>query len=493
MCVQTWMIVLALAVFLTAGYGTRGLNEPDEGRYANIALGFLEPGADWLEPRMSDFGHYDKPPLIYWFTAGAFRLLGQNEYAARLPSLIGAALMLAGLWWTALRLYDRTTARWAIITGGTLAHVWVLAKFLSPDMLLTGFCTMAVGAWAEARHRKGHLGFWAVSLLFWSLAWWTKATPALIPMLGLAIACWTSRDPLDARSLRPFRLLLCTVALGSPWFLTMLHRHPDLQQFFFHRELVGRVTGHADGRRGNPFYHVLLAFVVWLPWWPILLSNWWSTGRPVRKLASGNWRRVVGVEGILLITGMIVFSLLSSKLPTYILILAPWFALIAARALVAMQARTNTARFDRSLKWGLCAYAVLIAGIGLAGSNLETRLKLNSSMRPIAKRLTEEGAEMVYMDRYWPGMEFYFGRRVLYVLPKSPQQLKDDAGICRLLGSSHFLTNESWQESLSRRPGANTWLVHYRRFRQTPFETLLLNGPARKKIELGDFTLQRIQ
>jgi hypothetical protein len=34
--------------------GDRGLNEPDEGRYTNIALGMLEPGKSILDPRMSD-------------------------------------------------------------------------------------------------------------------------------------------------------------------------------------------------------------------------------------------------------------------------------------------------------------------------------------------------------------------------------------------------------------------------------------------------------
>src|SRR5262245_43392929 len=80
-----WILVLGMLAFLTVNYGGRGLNEPDEGRYANIALEFLEPGTDWLEPKMSDFSHYDKPPLLYWLTALSLKLLGQNEYAARLP------------------------------------------------------------------------------------------------------------------------------------------------------------------------------------------------------------------------------------------------------------------------------------------------------------------------------------------------------------------------------------------------------------------------
>src|SRR5207244_2430162 len=94
--VPFWLILLGVLAFLSFDYGGRGLNEPDEGRYSNIALEFLEPGADWLEPKMSDFSHYDKPPLLYWLTALSLRVLGRNEYAVRLPCLLGALLTLAG-------------------------------------------------------------------------------------------------------------------------------------------------------------------------------------------------------------------------------------------------------------------------------------------------------------------------------------------------------------------------------------------------------------
>jgi hypothetical protein len=57
------VLFIALSVLLTALYGQRGLNEPDEGRYANIAINFVDHPGSLLEPRMSGFGHYDKPLL----------------------------------------------------------------------------------------------------------------------------------------------------------------------------------------------------------------------------------------------------------------------------------------------------------------------------------------------------------------------------------------------------------------------------------------------
>ena len=108
------------SVLLGFGLGSRGLNEPDEGRYANIAMAMAAPGGDWWEPRQSGYGHYDKPPLIYWATALSFRAFGLNEWAARLPALFGAALRVGRA-----RLGGRSPARRAggLVGGAHRGHL----------------------------------------------------------------------------------------------------------------------------------------------------------------------------------------------------------------------------------------------------------------------------------------------------------------------------------------------------------------------------------
>ncbi len=47
---------------------------------------------DWVVPWFNDQSLYDKPPLIYWFQIIAYRLLRENEFAARLPSVLASSL-----------------------------------------------------------------------------------------------------------------------------------------------------------------------------------------------------------------------------------------------------------------------------------------------------------------------------------------------------------------------------------------------------------------
>ena len=80
---------IVLPLFLQLG--SRGLGEPDEGRYAEMGREMLVVG-DWMVPRLNGVPHYAKPPWIYWCVASGLRVAGLNEWGARLPSALAAAV-----------------------------------------------------------------------------------------------------------------------------------------------------------------------------------------------------------------------------------------------------------------------------------------------------------------------------------------------------------------------------------------------------------------
>jgi 4-amino-4-deoxy-L-arabinose transferase-like glycosyltransferase len=484
-------LLLALAFLLLFRLGDRGLNEPDEGRYANISLEMSEAGHSAWEPMMSDFGHYDKPPLTYWLTALAFRLLGLSETAARLVPLFGAALALIGVGWTAYRLYGPSTAWWTVLMCGTLGQFWLLARFLSPDMLLTGWTTLALAAWVEARHRHGSWIWWSLSLLAWTAAWWTKATAALIPLLGLAVGLWVRRDWAGLRALRPGWMLLGILVLGSPWYLDLMRVHPELQDFFLGREIVGRIAGHPDGRKAPIYFHLLLTLGAWLPWWPVLLVALFRRWRQAAAPRRVGWREWP-LELWIVLSGLIVFTCVSSKLPTYTLPYAPWAALFCARAWQGLALEGWFSRQPKARISAALAFAALYVGVTFVEPLIESRLGRNSSVRELGAFLRREKADLVFCDRYWPGLEFYFGERVHYLVPRAPQQLRGDSGYCVALGGPHFLSPTNWLTTLSRHPSP-VWLVSLRDNPQSPLWNALGQGTLTATNRLGDFTIVRFE
>ncbi len=489
---QWALLLLALAFLLLFRLGDRGLNEPDEGRYANIALEMLEPEHSIWEPRMSDFGHYDKPPLTYWLTALSFQVLGVRESAARLTPLLGAVLALVGVGWTAFRLYGSRIAWWTVLMCGTLGQFWLLARFLSPDMLLTGWTTLAIAAWAEARQRNGSWLWWGLSLLAWAAAWWTKATAALIPLLGLAVALLIRRDREGLRALRPGRMLLGILVLGSPWYLDLMRIHPELKDFFLGREVVGRIAGHPDGRRAPIFFHLLVTLGGWLPWWPVMLLalfRRWRAQAPKPRVALRQWP----LELWIVLTGLAVFTGISSKLATYTLPYAPWAALFCARGweLLAREGRFSALPNTR-LKTALVSAVVYVAVL-FVEPRIESRLGRNSSVRELGAFLRAEKAEKVFCDRYWPGLEFYFGEQVQYLVPRAPQQRSTDEGISPALGEPHFLSDTNWLPSLARITAGGVWLVSLKGNPQSPLWAALDLGTLTASNRIGDFAVVRFE
>ena len=80
-----------LSGWLFLGNLTYPLFEPDESRYAQVALEMLQSG-DFVVPRLLGEPFLHKPPLLYWATAASLRVFGPCEFGARFPLALAAIL-----------------------------------------------------------------------------------------------------------------------------------------------------------------------------------------------------------------------------------------------------------------------------------------------------------------------------------------------------------------------------------------------------------------
>ena len=80
------VMLVAAAVYLV-GNGSVALWDRDEPRNAQTSRQMLRSG-NWAVPYLYDEPRTAKPPLAFWLQASAMRVLGENSFAARLPSAV---------------------------------------------------------------------------------------------------------------------------------------------------------------------------------------------------------------------------------------------------------------------------------------------------------------------------------------------------------------------------------------------------------------------
>src|SRR6267154_576366 len=92
----------------------------DEPRFAEASREMRER-RDYVVPYFNNKYRFDKPPFIYWTQIASYRFFGENDFAARLPSAVAAALTAILLFAWGRRMGSgsiggsRFTSRWRLL------------------------------------------------------------------------------------------------------------------------------------------------------------------------------------------------------------------------------------------------------------------------------------------------------------------------------------------------------------------------------------------
>src|ERR1700691_2592065 len=107
-----WLAIPLLAILYFCGLSSSGMLGPDEPRYASIGREMARSG-DWVTPRLWGQPWFEKPALLYWMTAAAFRLGLGPDLAPRLPVALLSLIFLAFFWWRLRIEWDARAASYA--------------------------------------------------------------------------------------------------------------------------------------------------------------------------------------------------------------------------------------------------------------------------------------------------------------------------------------------------------------------------------------------
>src|SRR5947208_6893192 len=100
---------------------------------------------DYIVPRFNNQLRLDKPPLAYWAQVASYRIFGQNDFAARFPSAVAAALVAMSILAWGSRIGGNQVGWWAAIMFTLSLQTFIHAKAAVADMGLDPF--FKVGHW----------------------------------------------------------------------------------------------------------------------------------------------------------------------------------------------------------------------------------------------------------------------------------------------------------------------------------------------------------
>ena len=345
-------------IFHVIGTWSLPLIDRDEPRFAEASREMIQR-TDYVVPYFNNQLRLDKPPLAYWAQVASYRIFGESDFSARLPSAIAAALTALVILVWGRRIGTPGLGWWAAIIFTLSLQTFVHAKAAVADMWLVLFVTVAHWAGYELLQRptsnseetnrtskikhQPSLAWWLAFYLSLAFGFLAKGPIAWVPLLTVAITISLARDWRLLRNFKFLRGILLMLAVVALWGVpALIETHGEFFAIGIGRHVVRRSLATMEGHGANswrmyvlllPFYFVTV-FVSFFPWsikLPWLIRRLWR-----------NKKDGVGASGYsgelidkYLLTGIgiifVIFTLVATKLPHYTLPAFPLLALLLAR------------------------------------------------------------------------------------------------------------------------------------------------------------------
>jgi 4-amino-4-deoxy-L-arabinose transferase-like glycosyltransferase len=365
------LLVVALLGFLPGFFSIPPIDR-DEARFAQATKQMVE-SRDYVDIRFQDEVRYKKPVGIYWVQAAVVKTASAlgfphaltTIWLYRLPSLIGSIGAVLLTYWTALAFVSRRAAMLAGLMMASCVLLGIERLIAKTDALLLMTVVAAMGAMARAylwdeRERLDAARAWMVAAIFWTAlaAGVLLKGPLIVMVVALAAIALIAVDRSAGwlLTLKPIAGIIWLAVLVLPWFVAIIGRTGDaFLAESVGQDLLSKVFAGQESHGAPPGYYFVL---FWVTFWP---------GATLAALATpAVWqaRRERSVKFLLawLVPSWVVFELVVTKLPHYVLPLYPAIAILIAGVIDARALSRKS-----FLEWGTIWWFLVPMVAGIAG------------------------------------------------------------------------------------------------------------------------------
>lgn len=352
-------LLLAAIILFTINLGDLPLRDWDEGTVAQVAKEIAQApieSAKWLYPTLADQPYLNKPPLIHLLIASSYKMGEISEWTTRLPGAILTAFSVPLLYGIGREIFKSHTPA---VYSALVYLTWLPVARHGRLAMLDGavLCFSMVTIWCVLRSRRDLRYCLGIGIGLASI-WLTKGIMGLL-LGGIAIAFLAWDTPrLLASGYLWCGLLLGMLPVGAWYAAQWLHYGQQFLSIGIFGQSLQRIWTPVENHQGPPWYYVLEILKYAWPWL-LFLPGGVKLAWENRNLS---WAKLALVWGG---AYLVAISMMSTKLPWYVLPIYPALALMIGTKLYEVGNNSpRSQQYPRTWIWGLG----LLGSIALGGS-----------------------------------------------------------------------------------------------------------------------------
>ncbi|HWX38726.1 MAG TPA: glycosyltransferase family 39 protein [Candidatus Sulfotelmatobacter sp.] len=279
-----WILVCLFALSAALYVGTAGspaLDDEDvDAAHAMVSQEMLQRH-DFVVPYMDGLRYLIRPPMHFWLVAASYKLLGETEFATRLPLGLAMVGMVLLTFEFGRRFFGRRAGVYAALAVATSLGMFIFTRIMIPEAIYAlafeGIFYLFLRSWTGSLDAR--VGYWGAAALC-AVAVLTRALIGLLfPAAAIVLFITLTRGWKRWRELRLFSSSAIFLAIAAPWHILAGLRSPGFFWAYFINEHINRALGtripHDYG--AVPLWIWWTAHLAWLfPWsffFPLALRN----------------------------------------------------------------------------------------------------------------------------------------------------------------------------------------------------------------------------
>ncbi len=316
------------------------LIENDSAQFAAMAMRMVQEN-DYLHLIKGFEPYLDKPHMHFWLSALSFELFGFHHWAYRLPSLLMLIIATFSIYRWSNLFYNAQVSQWVAFFFASAQTIILSGIDVRTDAVLVGFVSLALyqfSAFIE-RENRSSLIIGSVAAAF---AFSTKGQIALL-VIGIALLAHLGLRKkwhllLSHHALLALFLFLSCISPMLYAYYIQFDQHPELVirgqgertglKFIFWEQSMERLSGEGLGKNSSNYFFFVHSFLwEFLPWTILFIGGLIAVFKRKKEL-------FYSIDFFPFLVLLIVFPLISMaqfKLPHYLNVLMPIFALATAK------------------------------------------------------------------------------------------------------------------------------------------------------------------